>query len=381
MIRLLTFLTLLGFSPSLFAQAKIGLPSGPPHATAVLELSATQKGFLPPRLSSAQRDSIQAPAKGLHIFNTSTNCENFYNGLAWLELCGDSLQSNALPNGNNPGEILYWDGSQWQLLPPGSYGQTLNICNGILTWGGCPPLVSTDSVFSISGSNSGSSRTGSGSVTNAGGSPVSARGLCYATVQQPTLANSVASAGSGTGNFSANLTGLTPGTLYYVRAYATNAAGTSYGNQVSFTPLPSYININNQIVTVHPTDNFSGPWANTQTFIGVQSGNDGAINTAAIVANQGNGTYAAKVCSDLVAYGYSDWYLPSFNELLVLNGNKITFNMTLNSDDYWSSNEYAGGGGLAASLAQTHQFQSVCCDAPNNQNKTGYSGRVRCIRR
>jgi hypothetical protein len=242
-------------------------------------------------------------------------------------------------------------------------------------------LVSTDSVFSISGSNSGSSRTGSGSVTNAGGSPVSARGLCYATVQQPTLANSVASAGSGTGNFSANLTGLTPGTLYYVRAYATNAAGTSYGNQVSFTPLPSYINNNNQIVTVHPTDNFSGPWANTQTFIGVQGGNDGAINTAAIVANQGNGTYAAKVCSDLVAYGYSDWYLPSFNELLVLNGNKITFNMTLNSGDYWSSNEYAGGGGLAASLAQTHQFQSVCCDAPNNQNKTGYSGRVRCIRR
>lgn len=366
---------------AVFGQAKIGLPSGPPHPSAVLELASQQKGLLPPRLTTGQRDSIVAPAAGLRIFNTSTQCENFFNGSAWVELCGDSLQSNALPNGNNAGEILYWDGNQWQLLPPGSYGQTLNICNGVLTWGGCPPLVSTDSVFTFSGSNSGSSRTGTGTVSNAGGSPVTARGLCYATTPLPTTANSVVNSGTGTGNFSANLTGLSAGTLYYVRAFASNAAGTSYGNQVSFTPLPGYINNSNQIVTVHPTDNFTGKWSNTQTFIGIQSGNDGAINTAAIVSNQGNGTYAAKVCSDLIAYGYSDWYLPSYSELLVLNGNKTTFNMTLNSGDYWSSNEYAGGGGLATSLAQTHQFQSVCCDAGNNQNKTSYSGRVRCIRR
>jgi len=359
----------------------VGIGTSNPTASAKVDIESTTQGFLPPRMTTLQRNAISSPAAGLRIFNISTGCENFYSGSSWIALCGDSLQNNTLPQGTTPGQILYWNGNQWQLLSPGSYGQTLNTCNGILTWGGCPPLVITDSIFSISGTNGGDSRIGSGNVTNLGGSPVTARGLCYSTMQQPSLANSVMTAGSGAGIFSGSLTGLIPGTLYYVRAYATNAAGTSYGNQVSFMPLPAYINSNNQVVTVHPTNNFSGPWSTTQTFIGLQSGNDGAINTLAIVANQGNGSYAAKVCNDLVAFGYSDWYLPSFSELLVLNANKITFNMTLNSSNYWSSNEYAGGGGLATSLAQTHQFQSVCCDAPNNQNKTGYSGLVRCIRR
>jgi hypothetical protein len=376
----LYFFMAIGSCLSLFGQAKIGTPSGPPHGSAVLELSSNQQGFLPPRLTTAQRNAIVSPAAGLRIFNTTTQCENFFDGSVWQTLCGDSLQGGGLPNGNAPGDLLYWNGNQWQILAPGSYGQGLNMCNGVPTWGGCPPLVTTDSVFTFSGTNSGTSRIGGGTVTNSGGSSVSARGLCFSTSPSPTLLNSVVVSGSGTGSFTANLTGLLPGTLYYVRAYATNAAGTSYGNQVTVTPLPGYINSSNQVVLVHPTDNFTGRWSNTQTFIGLQSGNDGAANTAAIVANQGNGSYAAKVCSDLVAFGYSDWYLPSQSELLVLNGSKIAFNMTLNSGDYWSSNEFAGGGGLATSLAQTHQFQSVCCDAPNNQNKTSYSGRVRCIR-
>ncbi len=382
MLRFYLFTLLaLGLAFSALGQAKIGTPSGPPHGSAVLELSSNQQGFLPPRLTMAQRNAIVSPAAGLRIFNTTTQCENFFDGSVWQTLCGDSLQGGGLPNGNAPGDLLYWNGNQWQILAPGSYGQSLNMCNGVPTWGGCPPLVTTDSVFTFSGTNSGTSRIGGGTVTNSGGSSVSARGLCFSTSPSPTLLNSVVVSGSGTGSFTANLTGLLPGTLYYVRAYATNAAGTSYGNQVTVTPLPGYINSSNQVVLVHPTDNFTGRWSNTQTFIGLQSGNDGAANTAAIVANQGNGSYAAKVCSDLVAFGYSDWYLPSQSELLVLNGSKVAFNMTLNSANYWSSNEYAGGGGLATSLAQTHQFQSVCCDAPGNQNKTSYSGIVRCIRK
>jgi hypothetical protein len=380
-MRYLHFVCLVLFHGILVGQTKIGTPSGPPHGSAVLELSSNQKGFLPPRLTTAERNAILSPAAGLRIFNTTTQCENFFDGLAWQALCGDSLQNNGLPNGNVAGEMLYWNGNQWQLLSPGSYGQSLNICNGVPTWGGCPPLVVTDSVFTFSGTNSGTSRMGGGTVSNSGGSSVSARGLCFGTSPLPTLASSVVVSGSGTGVFTANMTGLVPGTLYYVRAYATNAAGTAYGNQVIVTPLPGYINSSNQVVLVHPTDNFTGRWSNTQTFIGLQNSTDGAANTAAIVANQGNGSYAAKVCSDLVAFGYSDWYLPSQSELLVLNGSKIAFNMTLNSANYWSSNEYAGGGGLATSLAQTHQFQSVCCDAPGNQNKTSYSGIVRCIRK
>ncbi len=74
-----------------------------------------------------------------------------------------------------------------------------------------------------------------GNVTNDGGSPVTARGICYGT-GTPTLTNGPFTVeGSGTGSFTSNLTGLTPGTTYRIRAYATNAEGTCYGDLRSFT--------------------------------------------------------------------------------------------------------------------------------------------------
>lgn len=77
--------------------------------------------------------------------------------------------------------------------------------------------------------------SGGGSIGDDGGSPVTARGICWSTTQNPTTANSKTTDGSGTGNFSSSLTGLSPNTNYYVRAYATNAVTTSYSsNQESF---------------------------------------------------------------------------------------------------------------------------------------------------
>lgn len=76
-----------------------------------------------------------------------------------------------------------------------------------------------------------------GAVTNDGGAPVTERGIAFATVQNPTIDNSYQTAGEGIGSFSITLTGLTPGTKYYARAYAVNKAGISYGTEVSFTTL------------------------------------------------------------------------------------------------------------------------------------------------
>ena len=83
---------------------------------------------------------------------------------------------------------------------------------------------------------------GGGNVTNNGGAPVTERGICWSTNHNPTLSNSNASGGSGTGSFTVNMTGLSAGTPYYVRAYAKNSQGTSYGGEVSFTTQqePSY---------------------------------------------------------------------------------------------------------------------------------------------
>lgn len=74
-----------------------------------------------------------------------------------------------------------------------------------------------------------------GTITTDGGSAITARGIVYATSPNPTIANSVVSNGSGNGAYTANLTGLLSNTTYYVRAYVTNANGTYYANEVSFT--------------------------------------------------------------------------------------------------------------------------------------------------
>ena len=79
--------------------------------------------------------------------------------------------------------------------------------------------------------------TGGGNVTANGGSSVTARGVCWSISANPTTADDYTFDGSGTGAFVSSLTTLDPGTLYYVRAYATNSVGIAYGNEVSFTAV------------------------------------------------------------------------------------------------------------------------------------------------
>jgi uncharacterized protein (TIGR02145 family) len=81
----------------------------------------------------------------------------------------------------------------------------------------------------------GTTATSGGNITADGGGAVTARGVCWATTANPTTSNNKTSDGSGTGSFTSSLTSLTPGTKYYVRAYAINSAGTAYGSEVSFT--------------------------------------------------------------------------------------------------------------------------------------------------
>jgi plastocyanin len=94
-----------------------------------------------------------------------------------------------------------------------------------------PPSLTTTSVTGITRT----SAVSGGTVTSDGGATVSSRGICWSTSANPTVSDSKATQGTGTGAFTADLTGLTPNTLYYVRAFATNSEGTAYGNQVQFT--------------------------------------------------------------------------------------------------------------------------------------------------
>ncbi len=108
---------------------------------------------------------------------------------------------------------------------------------------------------------------------------------------------------------------------------------------------PGYIAGEIHGIIASPTDISSGiQWYNGsfQT-TGATSNSDGKTNTNTIISTQGSGSYAAKLCQDLVLGGYSDWYLPAKAELSTLYTNKATIG-GFTAASYWSSTEYAPSG-------------------------------------
>lgn len=97
------------------------------------------------------------------------------------------------------------------------------------------PSVNTTTVTSIAANTA---VTG-GNVTTPSGLTITERGVCWGTSPNPTIAGNHISAGAGTGIFTSTITGLLPNTTYYVRAYATNRVGTSYGTETIFTTTNS----------------------------------------------------------------------------------------------------------------------------------------------
>ena len=129
--------------------------------------------------------------------------------------------------------VVYYDGSTAGYITntkQGGFSVRCIISSDLL------PTLSTSSVDSI---NEHTAISG-GNVINDGGSPVIAHGVCWST-NYPTINDSHTSDSSGIGNFTSKLTGLAAGTTYTVRAYATNSAGTAYGDAMIFTTLSAPI--------------------------------------------------------------------------------------------------------------------------------------------
>jgi uncharacterized repeat protein (TIGR03803 family) len=124
------------------------------------------------------------------------------------------------------------------LLLAGSqlYGMTCNggpADLGVVFSQAISPSLTTTAVTSISYTTASSG----GNVATDGGMSVTARGVCWSTSANPTIADSKTTDGAGTGVFTSSITGLTANTKHHVRAYATNAVGTSYGDDLTFTTL------------------------------------------------------------------------------------------------------------------------------------------------
>lgn len=95
------------------------------------------------------------------------------------------------------------------------------------------PTISISAVTNITANSAASV----GEITSDGGATITARGVCWSTNQNLTTADNKTTDGSGSGSFSSSITGLTPGSIYYLKAYAINSVGIGYSSQTSLKTL------------------------------------------------------------------------------------------------------------------------------------------------
>jgi hypothetical protein len=195
--------------------------------------------------------------------------------------------AGTFPNGNQSGEMMYWNGNAWVAVAPGAEGATLTFCNGVPTWGPCPEqpvevgsLYQGGVVFYVDGNG---------------------HGLIAATSDQ--------------------------------------SIGALWGCED--TPIT------------------------TQNIVGT-----GLVNTEAIYVTCQTADIAARICYDLELNGYTDWYLPSKDELDLVYQNQAAIG-GFNNGLYWSSSQYTNS---------TSYYKNFSNGNSSFNFKEGYYYRVRAIR-
>lgn len=299
--------------------------------------------------------------------NTAATNESGFTGLPGGYVTGSTHYS--------PGSLGHWWSSTWvdqtgitwarrlnndvsSVFRSGNNGHWGHSVRCIQGEGVVLPSVTTGTVTDIMAT----SATSGGYVNSSGGSSMVARGVCWSTSPGPVVTGSHSSDGTLTGSFTSSITGLSVGTTYYLRAYATNGVGTAYGEEISFIPVYA-VGDNYQGGIIF---SISGTYPNQHGLICAQAdqsasttwGCDGSIiagadgtaigtgnqNTNDIINGCAEAGIAARICSDLNLNGYTDWYLPSLDELGLL---VTKYRETLSADFggayyYWSSTEYSG---------------------------------------
>ena len=334
-------------------------------------------------------------------------------GLVWGTTTGSSTYS--VTSGSGTGT---YTSSLTGLSPATTYYVRSFATNSVGTVYGAEVSFTTATTATLSSTISStitSSTAILGGVLSSTGGATTTIGIRYSTdINFGTYSTTIINANASAGTYTTTITGLSSLTTYYAKAYATNTVGTTLADAISFsTPAPPitvgssygggivfYILQNGDngydanvqhglIATTSDQSVGNAPWSKNTTFIGGTSLSigSGSANTTKIINSQGNsGTYAAKIARDFVSNGYSDWYLPSHDEMKKLIAQRATVGGFGSNTYYWTSSECTTNPGQSdfVTYANTAWIQlnpsTGSIPVPNEAGKTYTNTAVRPIR-
>ena len=370
-------------SPKFTGAVAIGTTT--PASSAVLDITSTSQGLLLPRLTYVQKTAISSPVAGLILFcsDCGTSGEmQLYNGTSFVNMIGSPGQfampgitsttaiSAITTSSASSGGVINSDGgaavtargivwgtsagsstfsattgtgvgtftsSMTGLTSGVTYYVRAYATNSVGTKYGpeisfntsqaVATLAATTTVSAIGSTTA----TSGGNITYNGGATVTVSGIVWSTTSTPTIALTTKTTnGAANGAYTSTMTGLTPGTLYYVRSYATNSVGTNYGAQTNFTTLntptiaatASAISITSSTATSGGTISADGGASVTSR--GVVYGTSSLSSTFSVTSGTGTGTYTIGLTGLLPATTY---YIRSFatNSVGTVYGTETNF--------------------------------------------------------